>query len=363
MNKPGLHAENRQIYLDWGHTLLAESLSFSRVLKYTQILMTFESYLRTPFREATRKDIERAIIDIDHVGYRPHYLHDIKVTVRKFYKWLKGTKYGYPEEVRWIHSVVHRSQRRILPDGLLSERQVADVINACTSSKDRAFLAVLYDSGCRIGEIRTMRIRSVSFDRYGARIHVSGKTGDRTLRLTISVPLLASWMNLHPRREDPDAPLWINALGGPMRYEGLRSLVTRAAKRAGIKTRVHPHLLRHSRATFLANYLTEAQLCARFGWIQGSEQPGTYVHLSGRDADEAILKLYGVEKDQDEDTRMLKPKRCGRCQVVNAFNAHMCGYCGTALKSAQRFARSSTELTEETRECAADSGPSRFAAR
>lgn len=76
-----------------------------------------------------------------------------------------------------------RSQRRMLPESLLSEEQVAQLINVCRSRRDRAIIAVLYDSGCRIGEIRTMKIKSVSFDKYGARIHVKGKTGARSLRL------------------------------------------------------------------------------------------------------------------------------------------------------------------------------------
>lgn len=327
---------NRELYVEWAHSLLAESLSFSRVLKYSQVLMTFERFLQKPFREATRRDLENAIIELDHVGYRPHYLHDIKVTVRKFYKWLRKTRYGYPEEVRWIHSVLRRSQRRMLPEGLLSEEQIKQMINACSSVRDRGFIAVLYDSGCRVGEIRTMRMKSVVFDRYGAKIHVRGKTGDRSLRLTISVPLLATWFNMHQQRDDPEAPLWPSSRGLPMRYASFQALVRRVAKRAGIRTRVYPHLFRHSRATFLANYLTEAQLCARFGWVQGSEQPGTYVHLSGRDADDAILALYGVKRDSEDEIKLLMPKPCEQCGVVNAFNCDICMNCGAPLASLER---------------------------
>ena len=201
---PAVHPDNRQLYRDWAHTLLAESLSFSRVLKYSQVLITFERFLRKPFREATKRDIEDAVIDLDHHGYALHYLHDIKVAVRKFFKWLKGTPEGYPPEVSWIHSVLSKSdRRRMLPDGLLSEEQIGLMINACRTPRDRAIIALLYDSGCRIGEIRTMRIKGVTFDRYGAWIRVSGKTGDRRLRLTISVPILATWFTMHPERDDP----------------------------------------------------------------------------------------------------------------------------------------------------------------
>lgn len=55
---PQVHRANKKLYLDWVHTLLAESLSFSRVLKYAQVLITFERFLRKPFRQATRRDLE-----------------------------------------------------------------------------------------------------------------------------------------------------------------------------------------------------------------------------------------------------------------------------------------------------------------
>ncbi|MBD3210268.1 hypothetical protein GF318_02700 [Candidatus Micrarchaeota archaeon] len=46
----------------------------------------------------------------------------------------------------------------------------------------------------------------------------------------------------------------------------------------------------------MANKLTEARMKACFGWVQGSDMAGVYVHLSGRDVDKAILGTYGMEK-------------------------------------------------------------------
>ena len=117
-----------------------------------------------------------------------------------------------------------------------------------------------------------------------------------------------------------------------MRYAAFQALLSRVAARAGIKTRVFAHLFRHSRATFLASNLT-AQLCARFGWVQGSEQSGTYVHLSGRDADDAILELYGIKRNARKDIGLLMPKPCAACKLVNAFNCDICIGCGAPIKS------------------------------
>ena len=71
------------------------------------------------------------------------------------------------------------------------------------------------------------------------------------------------------------------------------------AKKAKIKKRIHPHLFRHSRCTYMANYLTEAQMNLYFGWIQGSDMPSVYVHLSGRDVDDAVLKANGITAKEE----------------------------------------------------------------
>ena len=61
-----------------------------------------------------------------------------------------------------------------------------------------------------------------------------------------------------------------------------------------MKKRIYPHLFRHYRTTRLANVLTEAQLKQLFGWVQVSRIATTYVYLSGRDVDNALLKLHGM---------------------------------------------------------------------
>ena len=46
--------------------------------------------------------------------------------------------------------------------------------------------------------------------------------------------------------------------------------------------------------------MTEAQLCGWFGWEQGSDIPAGYVHLSGRDIDNAYYTMHGLY-DPEED--------------------------------------------------------------
>ncbi len=52
------------------------------------------------------------------------------------------------------------------------------------------------------------------------------------------------------------------------------------------------------------------------GWVGDSRMASTYVHLSGRDIDNAPLKLNGIktEKDVNSEEHILRIKTCSRCQ-------------------------------------------------
>ncbi len=297
--------------------------------------MNMSRILRKPFEQFTRDDVMELVRKIEDSGYSPHTRHDYRVAIRKFFKWLKGGD-ELPEEVRWLKTSVKSSDEK-LPEELIKPAEVRQLIEAVDHPRDKAFIAALYDSGCRIGEIGTLHIKHVEFDNYGARLIVNGKTGMRRIRLVLSSPYLASWLAAHPRREDPDAPLWVSLFEkhnyNMLRYSALRKIMSEAVRRAGLKKRIYPHLFRHSRATELAGKLTEAQLKEFFGWTQSSTQAATYVHLSGRNVDAALLRIYGLKKQDEnkEEEHTLQPKTCPRCEKQNAATSKFCNRCGAAL--------------------------------
>jgi len=118
-----------------------------------------------------------------------------------------------------------------------------------------------------------------------------------------------------------------NILGRSLTYADVYSIIRQATKRAGIKKRIHPHLFRHTRATILASKVTEAPLEAQMGWVHGSKQTRTYVHLSLRDQDNAILKAYGIKVPENETIQEDKPKECPRCHTLNPSDAQYCRNC------------------------------------
>jgi len=332
LDKLGLSGKNKQAILDFTDFCFSEGLSVPRVEKYLWHLRCLAELFQMDFSDATRNDIERLVRTIEQMEYSDWSKRDFRITLKKFYRWLRNTDKD-PPEVEWLRCVIRNNNHK-LPEELLTEEDVSGLIDACYSSRDKAFISVLYESGCRIGEMASLRIKHVVPDTHGFRLIVSGKTGSRRLLVISSAVYLTQWLNEHPLKSDPHAPLWISNdyRNQPLGYSRIYAILETAAKRAGVKKKVNPHIFRHSRATHLAKFLTEAQMNAYFGWVQGSNMPSVYVHLSGRDVDQALLKTYGITPDKDETMgSRFKPRICQRCELQNAPTDRFCSRCGTAL--------------------------------
>lgn len=72
-----------------------------------------------------------------------------------------------------------------------------------------------------------------------------------------------------------------------------------------------------------------------FGWSKDSNMPALYVHLSGRDVDETLLKHYGIKPHEKPQDGPLKKKICPRCNVENSTSARFCWRCWAAFDTAK----------------------------
>lgn len=326
-------SKNTQLIERFKTSCYAEGLGKLRVDKYAYTLKKLSLMLNKDFDKVTKQDIINLVSIIERKEWTDWTKHDYKVCIKKFYKWLKGKEDEYPKEVKWIKTTVKKRNGK-LPEGLLTEEDVKKLIDSASNSRDKALISVLYESGCRAGEVLSLKLKNIEFDKYGSVIMVNGKTGMRRARLVNSTPYLRDWINDHPHKENPDFPLWIVMTNNRKKgiiYTTLRHILERIGERANIKKYVNPHHFRHSRATFLANHLTESQLNEYLGWVQGSGMPSIYVHMSGRDVDKAVKKMYGLVEEEDKKESILAPKSCPRCNEINPATSKFCNKCSLAL--------------------------------
>ncbi|MFH1520624.1 MAG: site-specific integrase [Candidatus Micrarchaeota archaeon] len=316
---------------EFGKIRLARGTTKLRIVKCMWCLRSLAKWLGKDFSDATKEDLLNLVTALDLKDYAEHTKYDFKIVLKLFYKWLLGNDEEFPAVIKWLKPRM-KSQKHKLPEELLTVEEVQKLANTTTNARDKAIILILYESGCRIGELLYLKLKNVYFDNYGAVLRVSGKTGDRRVRIIASVQVLTQWLQEHPDKDNPDAPLWPARMKRykpePFAYASLLIMLKCIAVACGIRKRIYPHLFRHSRATALANNLTEAQLKEYFGWTQGSDMAATYVHLSGRDVDTALLAMYSLADKPVQRETKLDIKICSRCKEKNSPTQSFCGKCG-----------------------------------
>ncbi len=325
---------NKEAILRYYKQCLADGLSLARILKMIGTIRVLSVMLDKRFEKASKEDIVQLVADIEERPISPWTKHDLKVIFKQFFRWFKGKDIDEtPPEVKWIKSSPNIPSTLLKKD-LLTPEEVNKIIEHADGVQDKALFCVLYDSGRRTGEILGLRIGDVEFDELGARLRVDGKVGSDIVRICASAPRLATWMDNHPNRGDPESPLWIVRKGDihQMSYASLRYRLGEAVKRAGIEKRVWAYLFRHSRITSASTSLSYAEMCHVFGWKQGSDMPQFYVHLAGDDRDRAYMKMNGMpipDEKRERETYVLQV--CSRCKKGNSPDAKYCNGCGLGL--------------------------------
>jgi integrase/recombinase XerD len=126
--------------------------------------------------------------------------------------------------------------------------------NGVAALRDRALLETLYGAGLRISELVNLDVDDVDLEEGSIRavgkgskerVVPLGRFGVRALDryLVRARPALAA--------QRSGSALFLNQRGGRLTRQGCTNILKAAARRAGLRKRVTPHVLRHSFATHL----------------------------------------------------------------------------------------------------------------
>jgi integrase/recombinase XerD len=81
----------------------------------------------------------------------------------------------------------------------------------------------------------------------------------------------------------------------------------------------------------LAKHLSEAQLWTFFGWSPGTKVVRHYIHLSGKDIDDALFALNDKDGQSKTSTYQLKTLTCIRCSEEISPGSNFCKRCSLPL--------------------------------
>lgn len=138
------------------------------------------------------------------------------------------------------------------PDTLpvvLSQNEVKRLLSCTKNLKHRVLLGLLYGSGLRMNEARTLKITDIDSDRMRVRIRMGKGGKDRYVVLSA---LLLKGLREYYRKEHPQVYLFNGKMPGKaMGERSIQWIINEAVEKAGILKSATCHTLRHSFATHL----------------------------------------------------------------------------------------------------------------
>ena len=127
--------------------------------------------------------------------------------------------------------------------------------NTALGQRDLLLLEMLYATGCRVGEIVSIKVKDIDFNRRT--ILIIGK-GNKERYLNygeycediLKKYLKDGYLSLNINKSEF---LFLNKNGGVLTERGVRFILDKIIKQTGINKNISPHMIRHSFATHLLN--------------------------------------------------------------------------------------------------------------
>lgn len=338
---------NKELIRRFLDHLAATGTKQARRAKLTWGLRKICDWLGTDLDQVTKADIERLAARIHESHYALNTQSDYKRALKHFFRWWEDEDprlWNGDEKARIPvqhlykylrdHIKTTAPPKDIDPGSILREEDIRLILEkGCRFEHERAFIRLIHETGCRIGELLGIRLKDITPQEPLWIVRVSGKTGERTIPIRDSIPNLARWLDYHPDKDNPEAYLWVSLhnrfRGQPLRYDGARRLLERCFTRAGVKKPRNPHFFRHSRSTLDAAEYTSSIHAKLRGWSPGSQMARRYEHLSGKDVQNAVLKSKGL-KSKDESVSESLPVKCF-CGRLNDATSRYCRSCGRPM--------------------------------
>ena len=146
-------------------------------------------------------------------------------------------------------------RHKTLPD-ILTIKEIRKLVEETNNPKHKLIIKLLYGTGLRVSEIVNLKKNEINFEENLIKVKLGKGKKDRFVKLPESIKLeLKSIYDLTNSKY-----LFESQRGGKLAVKTIQLILKNSAKKAGIKKRVYPHLLRHSYATHLLENGTDLRI-------------------------------------------------------------------------------------------------------
>lgn len=237
--------------------------SSNTIISYQRDLEKFYKFLLAIDRldsEVTKDDIRKFMKDEFEEGVSKRTMKRRLSSLRHYYDFMRDKKYLNNDPLLRITSPKYRAP---LPKVIYDEQiQLLFKYNRERTDffrdRDQAILEIMFATGMRASEVVNLTLQQINHsDRT---INVIGK-GDKErivafteeAQKTLKIYIDGSRKTLLQRRTNPLPTniVFLNHLGNPLTIHGLRHILLTIERKTGDYLDLHPHMLRHSFATYL----------------------------------------------------------------------------------------------------------------
>src|SRR6202049_2713741 len=168
---------------------------------------------------------------------------------------------------------------------ILSQEEVARLIDAARPPLHRTLLMTLYATGLRRAELARLKVSDIDSQRMV--IHVRGGKGRKDRDVLLS-PKLLDELRQHWHRLRRKASVWLfpsrhtHASDRPITPKAIYHACKRAAQRAALQKVIYPHTLRHCFATHLLEAGADLRTIQILLGHRDLKETTIYLHLSQR---------------------------------------------------------------------------------
>lgn len=255
-------------------------LSVNTIKAYCFCVRRFLIFCNKEPRKITKKDVREYI---QHLAKKGRSGNTLNV-------YLNAVKFMTEELLfrNWRLNIKYSKVPRDLP-AVLAKDEVLKLVNSIKNTKHKLMVSLMYSAGLRVSELVHLRAGDLEFDRnYGWVRHGKGNKD----RLFILSKRLKEEIKGAVQEIDSNSYIFKGRNGGHISKESVYMIVKRASKKASIEKNVHPHTLRHSFATHLAE--DKCDFCSLQSLLGHNSPQATMIYIHS-----AINNMISVKSPFD----------------------------------------------------------------
>lgn len=238
------------------HLRVERGLSVNTYKTYHYQLISFIGFLNKRNKNitlATRNDIIDYLELKKNSGLSSSSMFGIAISVRQFYKFCNMLGYIENEPTKTL-KLPKFTQK--IPEPL-SHNDIEKLLNMpikqkFTALRNKAMLELMYSTGIRVSELVNIRIHDINLDENFIKVLGKGSKERIVPFSNRAKGAILRYIEHRQKRTSPDNDyLFLNLQGNRITRGGFWWELKNMAKKAGIPTKVRPHMLRHTAATHL----------------------------------------------------------------------------------------------------------------